>query len=59
MFLFSKRKIKEDKENKQVYKSVVRVPLDAKVPPNPEIQDMIATALKQSDETLRRLGYRQ
>lgn len=52
--LFGRRTRKEEPKDDI---GVIRVPLDAKVPPNPEVQQIAAMALKRSEETMKRLGY--
>jgi len=53
--LFRKKEAEGQKINSN---GIIRMPLDGKVPPNPEIQQLVADALKHSDETMKRLGYK-
>ncbi|OIJ09472.1 hypothetical protein BKP35_16590 [Anaerobacillus arseniciselenatis] len=52
--LLRKRTLKNEPKNNI---GVIRVPLNGKVPPKPEVQQIAAMALKRSDETMKRLGY--
>lgn len=54
--LFGRVKRQEEPKNNN---GVIRVPLNAKVPPRPEIQHIAAMALKRSAETMKRLGYKE